>query len=364
MMLGVFSLLLFFVACGSDDDDGKPNEKGDGGDDGGDDTDTYPFALREPIITSIFTADPSAHVFDGTLYVYPSHDRDDATAYDMMDYHVLSLGADGTFIDNGEILNVADVPWAKEKMWAPDAAFKNGTYYFYFPAWDQTDIFRIGVATSTSPTWPFTPEAEPIAGSFSMDPAVFVDDDGTAYMYFGGLCGGQLECWRTGAYVETDCGGMECDQNTIDSGPMMGPRVAKLMDDMKTIDGAVGEAAILDENGQPVDASDHDRLFFEGAWMHKYNGTYYLSYSNGFNHQILYATGDSPTGPFTFKGIVLPDHGAGWTTHHSIVEYEGKWYLFYHDNTCNTEGVDYKRCVKVADLHYNADGSIETVSLQ
>ena len=318
-----------------------------------------PSIFGRPLITSIFTADPAAHVFDNKLYVYVSHDLDHNNAstqngdqYDMEDYHVLSFAdMDSLPADLGQILNVKDVPWASKQMWAPDAAFKNGTYYLYFPAKDKDGIFRIGVATSGSPAGPFVAQKDPIAGSFSIDPAVFVDDDGQAYMYFGGLWGGQLEKWQSGTY----------DPNGVEPGSgqnALGPRIAKLSADMSSFDGPVKGLAIVDEAGQPLSGDDHDRRYFEAPWVHKYKGTYYLSYSTGDTHNMAYATSDSALGPFVFRGYVLPPV-AGWTTHGSIVEFQGAWYLFYADNSLS--GVDYKRCAKVVRLTYNADGTIPTI---
>jgi hypothetical protein len=316
--------------------------------------------MKKPLITHIYTADPAAHVFENKLYLYPSHDlghdrpeTQDGAQYDMEDYHVFSLENLQSFpVDHGQILHVNDVPWAKKQMWAPDTAFKNDTYYLYFPAKDSDEIFRIGVATSNLPTGPFNPQAEPIPGSFSIDPSVFVGDDGQAYMFFGGLWGGQLEKWTTGSY---DPNGREPGSTE----PALGPKVVKLSADMLSFDGPIEEISITDEGGQPLLAGDHDRRFFEATWLHKYNGTYYLSYSTGDTHYIAYATGESPFGPFVFRGYIL-NPVVGWTTHHSIVEFQGKWYLFYHDSSLSG-GVSHKRCVKVAELVYNADGSIQTI---
>jgi beta-xylosidase len=316
--------------------------------------------FKKPLVTDIYTADPSAHVFEGKLYIYPSHDLEhdrpespDGSHYDMKDYHVLSLEDMHSLpVDHGEVLHVDDVPWAEKQMWAPDAAFKNDTYYFYFPAKDHDGVFRIGVATGGSPAGPFTPQSEPIPGSFSIDPAVFVDDDGRAYMYFGGLWGGQLEKWRTGSF---DPEGAEPGK----SEPALGPKVAKLSPDMLSFDGPIEEISIIDEDGQPLPAGDNRRRFFEAAWVHKYNGTYYLSYSTGDTHLLVYATGEGPTGPFVYRGVILTPV-IGWTTHHSIVEFQEQWYLFYHDSSLSG-GVSHKRCVKVAELVHNPDGSIETI---
>ncbi len=315
---------------------------------------------NEPLVTHIYTADPSAHVFNGKLYIYPSHDldidiesNDNGDQYMMEDYHILSLdNLDSPCIDNGEALHLKDVPWASKQLWAPDVAYKNDTYYLFFPARDKEGIFKLGVATSPSPVGPFKAEKDPIAGSFSIDPAVFVDEDNRSYVYFGGLWGGQLEKWSTGTY-NPDSEGPALTE------PALGPRVAELSDDMLSFIETPQEISIVDEAGNPILAGDEERRYFEGPWMHKYMGKYYLSYSTGTTHYIVYAVGDSPKGPFTYKGKILTPV-LGWTTHHSIVEYAGKWYLFYHD--CSLSGgIDNKRSVKYTELKYNEDGTIQTI---
>ncbi len=316
---------------------------------------------NEPIVTHLYTADPSAHVFDGKLYIYPSHDldhdgpdNDNGDQYRMEDYHVLSMESiDGPVEDHGEALHVRDVPWASKQMWAPDAAYKNGTYYFYFPARDHDGVFRIGVATSQSPTGPFKPEKNYIEGSYSIDPAVFVDQDNRAYCYFGGLWGGQLEKWQTGTFLPDVEEGPELDQ------PAIGPRIAELSEDMLSFKAEPKEISIVDEEGNPIVAGDEDRRYFEGPWIHKYNDYYYLSYSTGTTHKIVYAISKNPEGPFEFKGTIL-NPVIGWTTHHSIVEFNNKWYLFYHDCSLS-DGVNHKRSVKFTELHYNEDGTIQTI---
>jgi hypothetical protein len=315
--------------------------------------------ISDPLVTDIFTADPSAHVFDGKIYIYPSHDyeagipQDDlGSHFAMKDYHVISLDSiGGKATIHPVALDIKDVPWAGRQMWAPDAAYENGTYYFYFPAKDKSDVFRIGVATSTSPTGPFKAEAEPIAGSYSIDPAVFKDDDGSYYMYFGGIWGGQLQRWASGKYVPED-------KYPADDKPALSAKVAKLGKDLKSFDGAVKDVVILDENGKPLLAKDNKRRFFEASWMHKYNGKYYFSYSTGDTHFICYAIGDNPLGPFTYKGIIL-NPVQGWTNHHSITEINGKWYLFYHD--VQLSGQTHLRSIKVTELKYNPDGTIQTI---
>ncbi len=312
---------------------------------------------KEPLVTHIYTADPSAHVFNGKLYIYPSHDlehdgedNDDGDEYQMEDYHVLSMDdVDAPCVDNGEALNMRDVPWVSKQMWAPDCVEKDGKYYLYFPARDKDLRFHIGVAVSDSPVGPFKPEADYIKGSFSIDPAVLMDDDGSAYIYFGGLWGGQLEKWQTGEFVENPAP-IPADAKAL------GPQVAKLTDDMLQFANGPKEITILDENGEPIKAGDEDRRYFDGPWMHKYNGKYYLSYSTGTTHYLVYAIGDSPEGPFTYQGRIL-EPVIGWTTHHSIVEYKGKWYLFYHDSSLSG-GVNHRRCVMFRELKYDENGKI------
>lgn len=316
--------------------------------------------ISQPLVTDIFTADPSAHVFNGKICVYPSHDYEagipsDSTGshFAMKDYHIFSMDSiGGKVTDHGIALDVTGIPWAAKQLWAPDAAYENGTYYLYFPAKDSEGIFRIGVATSSSPTGPFTAEPKPIAGSYSIDPAVFKDDDGSYYMYFGGIRGGQLQRWAGGKYVLED-------KYPSDNKPALSAKVVKLGKDMKSFAGKPGDVQLLDENGKPLLAKDNSRRFFEGSWMHKYNGKYYFSYSTGDTHFICYAIGDSPTGPFTYKGIVL-NPVRGWTTHHSVVEINAKWYLFYHD--VQLSGKTHLRNIKVTELHYNPDGTIQTIS--
>jgi len=316
--------------------------------------------IGQPLVTHMYTADPSAHVFNGKLYIYPSHDIEtdvpaspEGDSFDMKDFHVLSMdNVGGEVVDNGEALNIKDVPWASRQLWAPDAAEKNGKYFLYFPAKDKSNIFRIGVATSDSPTGPFKAEAEPIKNSFSIDPAVFKDDDGSHYMYFGGIWGGQLQRWSTGSYQAEDV-------YPASNEPALSPKIARLNDDMLQFAEAPRDVKIVDGGGVPILGTDTNRRFFEAAWVHKYNDKYYFSYSTGDTHYIAYAIGDTPYGPFTYKGVVLTPV-LGWTSHHSIVEHQGQWYLFYHDSSLSG-GDTHLRSVKVTELTHNDDGTIKTI---
>ncbi|KCZ51205.1 glycoside hydrolase family 43 protein [Hyphomonas pacifica] len=338
---------------------------------------THSKYLEQPLVTEIFTADPSVHVWDdGRIYVYPSHDYDAGipeddlgSQYAMRDYIVLSMdevGGDVTIHDVA--LDVDDVPWAAQQMWAPDAAHKDGKYYLYFPAKDENGVFHIGAAVSDSPTGPFTAESEAIEGSFSMDPAVFEDDDGEYYMYFGGIWGGQLQRWATGEYnddpnLNTDLVNDDPLTNEDEAGQpddvALMPKIAKMADDMVSFAEPPKDVMILDENGDPVKAKDHDRRFFEAAWVNRIGDTYYLSYSTGDTHKIVYATGDSPYGPFTYQGVVNQPV-EGWTNHHSIFQHNGKWYLAYHD--VQLSGKSHLRNVKITELTVNDDGTIEPVN--
>lgn len=318
--------------------------------------------LPKPLVSDIYTADPSAHLFAGKIYIYPSHDidagvkeDDEGAHFAMNDYHILSMDSiNGKVTDHGVALSIKDIPWAGRQLWAPDAAFKNGTYYLYFPVKDKQDVFRMGVATSKSPSGPFKAEPNPIPGSFSIDPAVFTDTDGNSYMYFGGIWGGQLQRWATGKY---EANGSKTDLKK-DNEPAISAKVVRMSKDMLRFDEPVKDVKIVDKDGKPLLGGDHDRRFFEGSWMHKYNGKYYFSYSTGDTHYLAYAIGDSPYGPFTYQGVIM-NPVKGWTTHHSIVEINGKWYIFYHDTELS--GKTHLRNVKVTELKRNSDGTIQTI---
>jgi hypothetical protein len=277
-----------------------------------------------PFVTSIYTADPSAHVWsDGRLYVYPSRDIDPPRGCDLMDhYHVFSTDNMVDWRDEGEIFNSSEAPWGRKEggfMWAPDAAYARGTYYFYFPHPSGTDwnkTWKIGVATSTKPASGFK-DAGTIqgAGGFAMiDPAVFMDTDGQAYLYYGG--GGH-------------CAG------------------AKLKPSMTEID------------GEPVPMTGLTD-FHEATWVFKRNGVYYLSYADNHpgNNQMQVATSSNPLRPWTPRGVYLESTGCD-TTHGSVVEYKGQWYQFYHNKAIS--GAGNLRSICVDKLDFNDDGSIRTV---
>lgn len=307
-----------------------------------------------------YMADPSVHVFNGRLYIYPSHDResgipenDNGDHFDMNDYHVLSTDdvIHGEIVDHGVALKVADIPWAGRQLWDCDIACKDGKYYLYFPLKDRNDIFRMGVAISDKPEGPFIPQPDPIRGSYSIDAAVFRDDDGSYYMYFGGIWGGQLQRYRDNKAIESPC-------LPADNEPALPSRVVKLSDNMLEFAEEPRPVIVLGEDGKPLFAGDPHR-FFEASWMHKYKGKYYFSYSTGDTHLLCYAVGDNPYGPFTYQGVILTPV-VGWTTHHSIAEYKGKWYLFHHD-CVPSGGKTWLRSLKVVELEYDEEGKIQTI---
>lgn len=307
-----------------------------------------------------YMADPSANVFNGKVYIYPSHDWDSGAAFDddgghfqMKDYHVLSLDdvENGEVTDHGTILKVEDIPWASQQLWDNDVVEHRGKYYLVYSAKDKTMSFRLGVAVADRPEGPFVPQPDPIRGSYSIDPCVFKDDDGKIYTYFGGIWGGQLQRYQGNKAL-----GVEHLPEGAETA--LPPRVALMADDMLQFAEAPRELLIVDADGKPLTA-DNPHRFFEASWMHKYKGKYYFSYSTGDTHLICYATGNSPYGPFTYQGEVLKPV-VGWTTHHSIVEYRGKWYLFHHD-CVPSHDTTWLRSMKVMELQYDDNDRIITM---
>lgn len=288
-----------------------------------------------PIVRDKFTADPSARVFDGRLYLYTSHDRDDADSYNMVDWWVFSTDDLVTWRDHGAAFRLTDFSWAKEKAWAPDAISANGKYYLFLP----TDRSKIGVAVSDKPEGPFVDAIGaplidnaimPEAGVEPIDPAIFVDDDGTTWLYFG------------------------CRQ----------PMVVKLDPSLTKVAGPLKKLAILTESGEPVPQAppgeDPQRPagYGEAPSMFKREGRYYFVYSNGWatGTTLVYATGDSPTGLFTYQGPVM--FPVDCSTHHGMVgEFKDKWYVFYHTAELSG-GNGYRRSVCVDELTFDSDGRI------
>ena len=309
---------------------------------------------QNPVIRDQFTADPTARVFNNKVYVYPSHDikppqgqRQDW--FCMADYHVFSSENLTEWADHGMIVSQQTVPWGNPEgysMWAPDCVYKNGKYYFYFPNAPKGGRgFAIGVATASSPEGPFTCEPEPIKGVMGIDPCVLIDDDGSAYIYWSG----------------------------------MGIRGAKLNANMKELDGELQEVKMPRREGMPemppmkVGGQQMEGLpdgFKEGPFAFKRGDWYYLTFPwvrgdtvNGANptETLAYSMSKSPLGPWDFKGIIMAEHDNHcWTNHHSIVEYRGQWYLFYHRNHFSPND-DKRRSVCIEKIGFNPDGTIQEV---
>lgn len=319
--------------------------------------------MKEPryLVENDYMADPAAHVFDGKLFIYPSHDResgipenDNGDHFDMNDYHVFSTSdiENEPLTDHGVVLKVSDIPWAGRQLWDSDVAYRNGKYYMYFSLKDKNDVFHIGVAVADKPEGPFIPQADPIRGSYSIDPCVFLDKDGHHYMYWGGLWGGQLQ-----RYVDNKA--LECAHLPEGDEPALPSRVVRLADNMLEFAEEPKPVVILNPDGSVMKASQAESRFFEASWMHVYNGKYYFSYSTGDTHNLCYAIGDNPYGPFTYQGVILTPV-VGWTTHHCIAEFKGKWYLFHHDSV-PSGGRTWLRSLKVVELEYDEQGRIKTI---
>jgi len=313
---------------------------------------------KKPLVNDLYTADPSAHVFNGKIYIYPSHDEDidvesndNGDQYDMKDYHVYEMKDTETYPrDCGCVFTLKDVKWASKQLWAPDCEEKDGKYYFYFPARDKTGMFRIGVAVGDKPEGPFTPEDDYIQGTYSIDPCCFKDTDGKYYLTMGGLWGGQLDQYRNNKWSADN-------KEPKDKEPACTPKIALLKDNMKELAEELRDLVIVDEFGQPLTGGDDVRRYFEDPWLFKKGDTYYFTYSTGTSHLLCYATSKNVYGPYTYGGCILSPV-LGWTTHHSILEFNGKWYLFYHD--CErSNGINQKRNVKFRELTFKPDGKIQ-----
>ena len=255
-------------------------------------------AAQNPVIRGQFTADPTARVFDGKVWLFASHDiispvEPERKWFCMEDYHAFSSEDLVHWADHGVILDQKDVPWGNPEgysMWAPDCVFRGGKYYFYFPNAPKAGRgFAVGVAVAKHPGGPYKPEENAIQGIFGIDPCVLVASDGNAYIYWSG----------------------------------MGFQGARLKDNMVELDGtAVRLDADLPRGGLK-----------EGPFVFEREGKFYLTYPwvQDRTECLVYAMSDSPLGPFEYKGKIMEKSpNECWTNHHSFVEYKGQWYLFYH----------------------------------
>jgi len=286
-----------------------------------------PLALTQnPLIRDQFTADPTARVFEGRVYVYPSHDVNCGhNWFCMKDYHVFSSENLVNWTDHGVIVSQEKVVWVdstKNSMWAPDCYEKNGKYYFYFPAIVDTNTglfgMAVGVAVSNTPYGPFKPEDKPIKGVSGIDPNVFRDTDGQTYLYWAGR------------------GGL---------------RGARLKENMLELD------------SDPQVFDNLPKGMKEGPFLFERKGLYYFTFPHVIKETeaLVYSIGDNPLGPFEYKGIIMDEHPSGcWTNHHSILEYKNQWYLFYHHNDLSPD-FDKNRSIRADSLFFNEDGIIQKV---
>ena len=296
---------------------------------------------QNPIIRDQFTADPTARVFNDKVYLYPSHDimppagqRQDW--FCMEDYHVFSSENLTDWTDHGVIVTQNKVPWVKPNsysMWAPDCVYKDGKYYFYFPSNPASGMgFGIGVAVADSPEGPFIPEPEPIKGINGIDPCVLLASDGNAYIFWGaGRCA------------------------------KLKPNMKELADDTPTEKVKWGDHEFEMKGVNCLKGLPSRQA--EGPFAFEYNGNYYLTYPYVRNNtEVLgYAMSKNPMGPYEYKGLIMPEHENGcWTNHHSIINYKGQWYLFYHQNAFSPKD-DKRRSVHIDRLYFNPDGTIQEV---
>jgi hypothetical protein len=283
---------------------------------------------QNPIIRDQFSADPTARIFNGKVYLFPSHDIPAPENFPrkdwfcMEDYHVFSSTNLTDWTDHGVIVSQDKVEWVNPtsySMWAPDCIERNGKYYFYFPANLKTGRgFGIGVAIADKPEGPYVPQPEPIANVRGIDPCVFIGKDGQAYIYYS--------------------------LNRIFG--------ARLKDNMTEL------------ASEPVVLGDlPTKGLVEGPFFFERNGIYYLTYPHVENkiERLEYAMGDNPLGPFKVTGVIMDETPMGtWTNHHSLVQYNGQWYLFYHQSAYSPK-FDKNRSVCIDSLFFNEDGTIRKV---
>ena len=287
---------------------------------------------QNPLIRNMYSADPSARVFGDRVYVYPSHDilaiegKGRVGWFCMEDYHVFSSEDLTEWTDHGIIVSQNNVSWVKPgsySMWAPDCIERNGKYYFYFPTSPKDTTvygrgFRVGVAVADKPTGPFIPQEMPLKDVRGIDPNVFIDKDGQAYLYWS-------------------------------AGNIFG---AKLKENMLELDSEVKTLGDLPSKGLK-----------EGPYLFERNGIYYLTYPHVENktERLEYATGDNPLGPFKVTGVIMDESESGcWTNHHSVIQFKNQWYLFYHNKDYSPR-FDKARSIRADSLSFNEDGTIKKV---
>ena len=294
-----------------------------------------------PIIQTCFTADPAPVVHDGVCYVYTSHDEDEIVRnfFTMKNWRCYSSTDMVNWTDHGQVASLYDFKWAgsgwgggfENGAWAPQAIERDGKWYLYCPLQGR----GIGVLVADNPFGPFTdPIGKPLIANDNIDPTVFVDDDGQAYLYWG-----NPKCW----YV-------------------------KLNKDMISYDTSIGNNGLVvldmtaEQFGKRSGEKDDRRptSYEEGPWLYKRGGLYYLFFAGGpIAEHLGYSTGPTAEGPWTYGGVLM-DPQSAFTIHPGVVDYKGKTYLFYH-NAGLPGGGGFHRSVCVDEMKFNADGSVDKV---
>mgnify|MGYP004655502127 FL=1 len=343
-----------------------------------------------PIVQDVYTADPAPMVCsDGKVYVYTSHDEDVTVNnfFSMNDWKCYSTTDMVNWTDHGTVLSWHEFDkWAKDNSsWACQCVERNGKFYMYVPINAKNGTTAIGVAVSDSPTGPFTdPLGEPLVGPAPnyIDPTVWVDTDGQAYLYWGNP---DLYCVKLNEDM------ISYDKDLNEDGFVKGIKRWDLeTNDFKELAGITNEGGRIADGSYADDVSDACRqaqsefgvgvrvdnnkvrrptLYEEGPWFYGRNGHYYMVYAaNGIPERIDYSMSDSPLGPWEYKGIILEENmedgkGTGsFTNHAGVIDYKGHSYIFYHTGKLPGGG-GYKRSVAVEEITYNEDGTINTAPM-
>ncbi|MFD8497170.1 glycoside hydrolase family 43 protein [Amycolatopsis sp. NPDC059657] len=289
-------------------------------------------AADNPIIQHIHTADPAPLVHNGRVYLYTGHDEDNSTWFTMKEWRVWSSADMVNWTDHGSPMNLATFTWASANAWAGQAIERNGKFYWYVPTTNRaTGRYAIGVAVSDSPTGPFKDAlGHPLAENGEIDPTVFIDDNGQAYLYWG-----NPNLW----YV-------------------------KLNPDMISFTGSPAKIPLTTAGfGTRPDGGNRPTLFEEGPWVYKRNGLYYNVFAAKCCSEFIgYSTAPGPTGPWTYRGTVMPTQGSSFTNHPGIVDFQGGSYFFYH-NGALPGGGGFTRSVAVEKFGYRADGTLPTITM-
>ncbi|GAA0493417.1 glycoside hydrolase [Paractinoplanes deccanensis] len=285
-----------------------------------------------PIVQTIYTADPAPLVHNGRVYLYTGHDEDGSTWFTMKDWRVYSSADMVNWTDHGSPLSLATFSWASANAWAGQAVQRNGKFYWYVPMTVRaTGQMGIGVAVSSSPTGPFTDAiGRPLVSNGQIDPTVFIDDDGQAYLYWG-----NPDLW----YVK-----LNADMTSYSGSPTKIPLTT------------AGFGTRTGDASRPT-------LFEEGPWVYKRNGLYYLVFAaKCCSEFIAYSTAPGPTGPWTYRGTIMPTQGSSFTNHAGVIDFNGGSYFFYH-NGALPGGGGFTRSVAVEKFAYRSDGTIPTITM-